>query len=50
MCVHFVFILTAASGGAFGMALAVEEEETIPLPVTCARGQVVQMQSEVVCL
>ena len=50
MRVHFVFILTAASGGAFGMALAVEEEETIPLQVTCARGQVVQMQSEVVCL
>ena len=28
------------------MALAVEEEETVPLPVTCARRQVVQMQSK----
>ena len=32
---------TAASGRTLGVALAVEEEETVSLPVTCARGQVI---------
>ena len=44
MHVPFLFLSslhTAASDRTLGVALAVEEEETVSLPVTCARGQVI---------